>query len=268
MMERRGSPVCSPALNVSDKPLYPGVQFGSHVTIGRNVHIGPGSRVGNNVVLHDDVVLGRNTRVDDGAVLGKLPMKAKASAVTRQETLDPASIGDDCLIGSHAVIYRGASIGNHVLIADFASVRELTQIGELTIVGRGVAIENMVRIGSRCKLETGSYITAMSTIEDLCFVAPEVTFTNDNFVGRTEERFKHFGGVTMRRGARIGANATVLPGITLGEDCLVAAGAVVTRDVAPRMIALGTPAREVRNVPAEQLLDRPAATPETGVYQQ
>ena len=234
--------------------FYPHVRFGSNVTIGCNVAIGAGSRIGNNVVLHDDVMLGCNARVDDGAILGKLPMKAKASAVTRHDSLEPTTIGDNCLIGSHAVIYRGAKIGDHVLIADLATVREQTQIGELTIVGRGVAVENQVSIGSRCKLETGSYITAMSLIEDYCFVAPEVTFTNDNFVGRTEERFKHFRGVTMRRGARIGANATVLPGITLGEDCLVAAGAVVTRDVAPRMIALGTPAREIRSVPEEQLL--------------
>ncbi len=95
----------------------------------------------------------------------------------------------------------------------------------------------------------------MSVVEDYCFLAPEVTFTNDNFLGRTEERKKHFGGPTLRRGARIGANATLLPGVEIGEDALVAAGAVVVRNVSPRMVVAGVPARVLRPVPEEQLLE-------------
>ena len=243
--------------------LYPGVTFGSFVVLGDRVTIGPGSVIGHHVVVHDDTVVGRDVRIDDGAVLGKQPLRSRLSAVTRVAPLPPAVIGDGCLIGTHAVIYRGAHIGAGVLIADLATVREQTSIGELTIIGRGVAVENQVRIGARCKLETNAYITAMSTIGDQCFVAPEVTFTNDNYVGRTEERFQHFGGVTMERGARIGANATVLPGVVLGADSLVAAASVVTRNVAPGMVAMGAPARAVRPVAAEQML---AATAEVTVF--
>lgn len=141
------------------------------------------------------------------------------------------------------------------MVADMASVREDVEIGVYTIIGRGVTVENNVRIGQRCKVETGAYITALSDIEDGCFIAPEVTFTNDNFLGRTRERFKHHKGVTVRRGARIGANATLLPGLTIGQDALVAAGSVVTQDVPPRKIVLGSPARVWRDVPTEQLLD-------------
>lgn len=141
------------------------------------------------------------------------------------------------------------------MVADLASVRENVEIGEFTIVGRGVTIENKVRIGRRCKLETEAYITALSEIADGCFIAPEVTFTNDNFLGRTKERFKFHKGVTMKRGARIGANVTVLPGITIHEDALVAAGSVVTRDVPARKIVMGSPARVLRDVPQEQLLE-------------
>lgn len=234
--------------------LYPEVTFGNHVSIGINVSIGCGAVLGNNVVLHDDTEIGREVRIDDGSVIGKLPLRSQLSAVTHALALPPAVVGDRCLIGTHAVIYRGATIGPGVLIADLASVREQTSIGDLTIIGRGVAVENQVCIGKRCKIETGAYITAMSKIADLCFVAPEVTFTNDNYVGRSEERFQHFGGVTMERGARVGANATVLPGIVIGADALVAAGSVVTRNVAPRMLAMGAPARAVRFVPSEQLL--------------
>jgi len=129
------------------------------------------------------------------------------------------------------------------------------EIGELTIVGRGVAVENRVKIGPRCKIETGAYVTAISEIGAGCFIAPMVTFTNDNFMGRTKERFKYHKGVTLKDGARVGANSTILPGIVLGEDAVVAAGSVVTRDVPARKIALGSPARVWREVPEDQLLE-------------
>jgi len=116
-------------------------------------------------------------------------------------------------------------------------------------------VENQCRIGRHCKLETESYITAYSTLEDRVFVAPGVVTSNDNFVGRTKERFAHFKGVTVRRGARLGAGATVLPGKEVGEDALVAAGAVLTHDAPPRRIVAGVPARDVRPVAADQLLE-------------
>jgi len=122
-------------------------------------------------------------------------------------------------------------------------------------VGRGVAIENFCTIGRFCKLETNVYITAYSELEDRVFVAPCVATSNDNYVGRTEERFRHFKGVTIRRGARIGVNATILPGKVIEADALVAAGALVTGDVPARKIVVGMPAKVFRDVPEEQLLD-------------
>ena len=98
------------------------------------------------------------------------------------------------------------------LTIDGASVREEVEIGEETIVGRAVSIENRCRIGARVKIETGAYITGLSQVGDDCFIAPMVTTSNDNFVGRTEERFQHFGGVVLERGARVGAGSTILPG--------------------------------------------------------
>ena len=233
---------------------FPGVVFGESVFVGKDVSIGAGTVVGHHVVIHDDTRIGIGVRLDDGCVLGKLPLRSSVSAVTRDVTLAPASLGDRCLVGSHAVVYRGASIGDGVLLADLATVREETSIGDLSIIGRGVAVENQVMIGTRCKIETGAYITAKSTIGAFCFVAPEVTFTNDNFVGRSEERFKHFAGVVMESGSRVGANATVLPGITIGKEALVAAGSIVTRDVSPLIVVLGSPARPVWEVPLEQRL--------------
>jgi UDP-2-acetamido-3-amino-2,3-dideoxy-glucuronate N-acetyltransferase len=234
---------------------FAGVTFGENVFVGQDVSIGEGSVVGHHVVIHEGSRIGANVRLDDGCVIGKLPMRSTVSAITREVTLPPAVLGNGCLVGSHVIVYRGASVGAGVLIADLATVREETTIGDLCIIGRNVAVENQVRIGTRCKIETNAYITAKSTIGDFCFIAPEVTFTNDNFVGRSEERFKHFGGVTMERGARVGANATVLPGITIGTDALVAAASVVTRDVPSLTVVMGSPARKFSDVPFEQRLD-------------
>ena len=232
-----------------------GLQLGRNSVISENVQIGENCRIGNGVVVHPDTVIGNNVRIDDHAVVGKLPMKAALSAITQEQQLPPCTIGDGVILGTSVVIYRGCRLHNSVMVADLASVRENAEIGELTIVGRGVTVENKVRVGKRCKLETEAYITALSEIEDGCFIAPEVTFTNDNFLGRTKDRFKYHKGVTMKRGARIGANVTVLPGITIHEDALVAAGSVVTRDVPAKKIVMGAPAKVIRDVPPEQLLD-------------
>jgi UDP-2-acetamido-3-amino-2,3-dideoxy-glucuronate N-acetyltransferase len=232
-----------------------GSQLGHNSVVSKNVQIGENCCIGSCVIVHPDTVIGNNVRIDDHAVVGKLPMKAALSAITEEQQLPPCVIGDDVIIGTSVVIYRGCKLNKSVMVADLASVRENAEIGELTIVGRGVTVENKVRIGKRCKLETEAYITALSEIEDGCFIAPEVTFTNDNFLGRTKDRFKYHKGVTMKRGARIGANVTVLPGITIHEDALVAAGSVVTKDVPAKKIVMGTPARVIRDVPTEQLLD-------------
>ena len=160
------------------------------------------------------------------------------------------------MIGAFVAIYAGATLGERVLVADQAAIREEVEVGERTIVGRGVLIENKCTIGRYCKLESEAYITAYSVLEDRVFIAPGVVTTNDNFVGRTEERFKHFKGITVRRGGRVGAGSVVLPGITIGADALVAAGSVVTRDVPERVIVMGSPATKVREVPEEQWLER------------
>jgi UDP-2-acetamido-3-amino-2,3-dideoxy-glucuronate N-acetyltransferase len=232
-----------------------GTQIGYYTVISEQVEIGDNCRIGHHVVLHPGVKIGQNVRIDDHAVIGKLQMRAANSAVTKEGTFTPTSIGDHCMIGTSVILYVGCMIAHNVLVADFASIREQVEIGEYTIVGRGATIEQRVKIGKRCKLETEVYITAISEIGDYCFIAPEVTFSNDNFMGRSQERFKHFKGATLKNGARIGANATILPGITIEEDGQVAAGSVVTKDVPARKIVLGVPAKVFRNVPEAQLLE-------------
>lgn len=232
-----------------------GTRWGEFCVVGPGVQVGPGCEIGHNVVLAAGTVIGASVRIDDGAVIGKLPMRAANTAVTKDVQLPPARIGDGCIIGTHAVVYRGAALGQKVLVADLSTIRENVTVGDFTIVGRGVAIENFCTIGRYCKLETNVYITAYSEVGDRVFVAPGVLTSNDNFVGRTEERFKHFKGVTVGRGGRIGVGAVILPGKNVGDDALVAAGAVLTADAPAKTIVAGVPAKKFRAVPPEQLLE-------------
>lgn len=235
--------------------IGPGCQIGEQAVIGPNVVLGAGVTVGHFAVLHPGAQLGDGVWVGDHAVVGRAARPAKTSTV-KAETLPPLRIAEGALIGAGAVIYAGALIGAETLIADQAFVRERCVIGRSVIIGRGVAVENSVSVGDYVKIQTGAYITAHVLIEDYCFIAPCVVTTNDNFMGRTQERFAHIRGATIRRGARVGANSTLLPGVEIGAEAFVAAGSLVTRDVPPGMLVMGAPARVVRPVPPHEFVDQ------------
>jgi len=230
-------------------------EFGHFCVICDNVRIGDNCVIGHHVVIHEGTRIGRNVRIDDHAVIGKQPMHAPNSAVTKEQIQPPAIIGDLCLLGTGVVIYAGCILGEKVLVADLATIREQVHVGDFTIVGRGAAIENQCEIGRYCKLETNVYLTAYSNIEDRVFMAPGVLTSNDNFMGRTKERFEHFMGVTIRRGGRLGVGSVILPGKQICPDGVVAAGALLTVDIDDPQIYSGLPARPFRPVPDEQLLD-------------
>lgn len=232
----------------------PGTTIGAFCVIEEDVVIGRDCEIGHHVVIRRGTRIGDGVRIDDHSSIGKQPMKARASAVTDDLARDPAVIGQGAIIGTGAVIYAGCTIGEGVLTADLATVREDVEIGSYTIIGRGAAIENRCRIGRHCKIETNAYITAYSSIADRVFVAPGVLTSNDNFLGRTEERFKHFGGVTIRRGGRIGVGAIILPNRTISEEAVIGAGAVLTKDAQAGMLHIGVPASPTRPVDTNQRL--------------
>lgn len=230
------------------------VKIGYFAIIEDDVTIGDNCIIGNNVTIYKGSIIGCNTRIDDNTVIGKQPMKAVTSATSDDKLQPPCRLGDNMIIGTSVVIYAGCIIGQSSLIADLSTIRENVAIGEKTIIGRGVAIENYCNIGNYCKLETNVYITAYSDIEDYVFIAPGVVTSNDNYAGRDKERFKHFKGVTVRKGGRIGAQATILPGKVIAEDSLVGAGSVITKDTEPEKITVGNPAKPYKRVSDSQLL--------------
>jgi acetyltransferase-like isoleucine patch superfamily enzyme len=219
--------------------------------LGEGVVVPDDAEVGGNVVVHAGTVLGGGVRLGDGCVVGKPPSLGAHSSAPREQP-PPAELGEGVTIGAGAVVVAGALIEQAAVVADQAHVRERTSIGEESVVGRGASVENDVRVGARVRLQTGAYVTAWSTVEADVFVAPGVVLTNDPTAGR--RRGEGLRGATLRRACRIGGRAVLLPGVEVGEEAFVGAGAVVTRDVPPRAIVVGVPARVVGEVGEEELL--------------
>ncbi|MDI6703951.1 MAG: DapH/DapD/GlmU-related protein [bacterium] len=234
--------------------LGKGCEIGFNSVILEDVRIGDAVKIGNNVSIREGSIIGDRVVINDNAIIGKRPQASKTGTLKISSDIQPVNIGASCIVGCSSIIYAGAKIGQEVFIGDYASIREDTEIGDFSIIGCNVSVDNKVIIGKYVRVQTGAYITSLSILEDYTFIAPNVAMANDNFLGRTQERFKYRKGPHVKKGARIGINATLLPGIVIGEEGVVAAGSVVTRDVPPYKLVMGVPARVVRDVPKEQLI--------------
>jgi acetyltransferase-like isoleucine patch superfamily enzyme len=213
------------------------------------------SNISPTAVVYEGTIVGDGCKILDGAVVGKQPTLSPRST-TRAEELPPLELGPGTIVSTGAIVFAGSKLGARVIVGDQACVRERCDIGDDVVIGRGALVENDTSVGALTKVQAMAYITAYTTIEGEVFIAPCVQTTNDNFMGRTEKRHGLVKGPTIRRGARIGGGCVLLPGIEIGEEAFVGAGAVVIRDVPPRAIVVGNPARQIREVPDEELLGR------------
>ena len=211
------------------------------------------AQVAESAVVYPGTVLGDDVVIGDNAVVGKSPTLGARSTTSREE-LPPLVVGDGSSILAGAVVFAGSRLGSGVIVGDQACVRERCELGDGVVVGRGSLVENDTTIGARTRIQANAYVTAYSTLEEDVFIAPCVVTTNDNFMGRSEERLELMKGPTIRRGARVGGGAVLLPGIEIGEEAFVGAGAVVLSDVPARAVVVGNPARQIRDVPADELL--------------
>ena len=212
-----------------------------------------GADVADTAIVYPGTVLGDGCKILDYAVVGKQPTLGPRST-TKQEQLPPLELGPGTIVSTGAIVFAGTRVGARVIVGDQACVRERCDIGDDVVIGRGTLVENDTTIGKLTKIQADAYITAYSTLEEQVFIAPRVITTTDNFMGRTEKRHGLRKGPTLRRGARVGAGAVLCPAVEIGEEAFVGAGAVVVKDVPPRVLVVGNPARVLREVPTEELL--------------
>ena len=211
------------------------------------------SEIAETAVVYPGTVIGEGCKILDYAVVGKQPTLSPRSTAKREE-LPPLELGAGTIVSTGAVVFAGTTLGERAIVGDQACVRERCTIGDDVVIGRGSLVENDTSVGALTKIQAHAYITAYSLLEDNVFIAPCVVTTNDNFMGRTDRRHDLVKGPTIRRGARIGGGAVLLPGIEVGEEAFVGAGAVVLKDVPARALVVGSPARQIREVPEDELL--------------
>lgn len=205
------------------------VTFGNNVVIGHNTVILKGTRIGNNVEI------GAN------CVIGIIP---GGNNRMRQQTLHSHSllIGDHTKLGNMVSIYLNTSIAENVFIGDHASIRENVTIGKGTVIGRNAIVELNTRIGENCTIQTLSYITGDTILEDDVFIGPCVSMANDKYMGAKDYVLK---GPHLKKGVKIGNNATILPAVTIGTGTIVGGGSVVTKDIGEHLVVAGVPARKL-----------------------
>jgi acetyltransferase-like isoleucine patch superfamily enzyme len=209
--------------------------------------------IADTAIVYPGTIVPDDCAILDYAVVGKQPTLSPRSTAKREE-LPPLELGAGVIVSTGAIVFAGTKVGAHVIVGDQACIRERCELGDGVIVGRGSLVENDTTIGERTKIQAMAYVTAYSTVEDDVFIAPCVQTSNDNFMGRTERRHALRRGPTVRRGARIGAGAVLCPGVEIGEEAFVGAGAVVVKDVPPRVVVVGNPARILREVSPEEFL--------------
>ena len=234
----------------------PQPEAGPYCVIAEDARVDPSARLGAHVVVHPGTVIGPGCEIQDHAVLGKPPKLARHSTAARAGTdLEPLVLEEGAVVCCGAVVFAGSVLGAGSIVGDQAYFRERARLGPGSVVGRGSAVDNDVTIGARVRVQTDVYLTANSLVEDDVFVGPGVVTTNDSTMARHDDTYD-VRGPTLRRACRVGGAAVLLPGVEVGEEAFIAAGAVVTRDVPARGIVMGVPARVVREVADADLVER------------
>lgn len=243
-----------------DATVAPGAQIGEDVVIEARAVIHEGARIGNRStigsgsVVRGGVEVGGDCVIEDLVVLGKRPRLRPGSSASGGVELGPLVLEDGVTVCAGAVLYAGSRIGERAIIGDQSQVRERSRVGTRSVIGRGSTVDFEVQIGDRVLIQTGVYVTGRSVVEDDVFLGPGVVTTNDHSMGRHPPG-EGLAGAVFRRACRVGGAVVVLPGVEIGEEAFVAAGAVVIADVAPRQVVMGVPARVRREVGETDLLE-------------
>ena len=190
--------------------------------------------------IHPNVRLGRNVLIEEYVIIGVPPRGKKPGELS-------TTIGDNAVIRSGTIIYAGNRIGNNFQTGHNVMVREENAIGDNVSIGTLSVVEHHVTIGSNVRIHTGAFVPETSILEDGCWLGPHAVITNALYPLSPKAK-KDLKGAIVKKDAKVGANATLLPGVTIGERSLVGAGAVVTKNVPPNKVVAGNPAKIINDV--------------------
>ena len=193
-----------------------------------------------NYIILDGVTLGSGASVEDFCILGTLPRGAVPGSLQ-------TTIGEQAVIRSHTVIYAGNVIGRNFQTGNKVNIRESNRIGDDVSIGTLSVVEHHVDIGNHVRIHTQVFVPEFSVLEDGCWLGPHVVLTNARYPLSPDAK-KTLQGPVIKRGAKIGANCTLLPGVVIGEHALVGAGTVVVRDVPAGAVVVGNPGRVIGDI--------------------
>lgn len=194
----------------------------------------------NTFTIYPNVQLGKNVQIDDYVIIGKPSKEKKAGEL-------PTIIGDHAVINSHTVIYAGNIIGNHFQSGHHVTIRENNRIGNFVSIGTGSCIEHHIFIEDYVRIHSQAFIPEYSILKENCWIGPNVVFTNAKYPKSIDVKQTLMGPI-IEKHAKIGANATILPGKVIGAHSLIGAGTVVVHDVPPGKVVVGNPGKIIREI--------------------
>ena len=229
-------------------PRAPGLFIAPGIEVPADAQIAP------HVTIYAGVELGKGLSLEQGAIVGR-PQQIDArsrSPVSRDD--QPTVIGDGCRVGSNTVVVAGAKLGARVYLSDLVLVREGTVIADDVMIGRGTSVSHTNLVGARTRIQNNSLVGPWTVIEEDVLVSPRVTFVGDPTMGRRGPT-ETSPGIVVRRASRIGTGAILFPPLEVGAEAVVGAAAMVRADVPERTVVAGVPARHLRAVRDDELLE-------------
>lgn len=239
--------IIAPSAKVADNVI-----LGEGIIIGENVVINPGCIIGDNVqiqgntrldynvIIRNDVSIGRDSFIGANCILGELLVDEIEYINSKKH---PLIIGDNALIRSNSIIYGDSKIGNHFQTGHRVTIRENTKIGNHVNVGTLSDIQGACTIGNYVRMHSNVHVGQKAMIEDYVWIFPYVVLTNDPTPPSNDLK-----GVTLRTFSVVSTGSIILPGVEVAGDSLIAAGAVVTKNVNTGEVVGGNPAKVISHI--------------------
>jgi acetyltransferase-like isoleucine patch superfamily enzyme len=189
-------------------------------------------------IIYPNVELGKNVIIEDFCIIG-IPV----FGMTNEKTI----IGDNAIIRAGTYIYSGNKIGENFQTGNKSNIRELNIIGNNVSIGSLTCIEHRVIIGNGVRIHSNVFVPELTLLDDNCWLGPNVVITNAKYPLSHDVK-NNLNSAHICSGAKIGANSTLLPGVRVGQNSLIGAGSIVTKDIEDNIIAFGNPAKKIRKI--------------------